>query len=107
MNMKTPFFKISLVALGFAILGISSGCKQTNPIEDPKDTVKTTTDSLAKGADVSWVTQMEANGKKFYNAAGTEMECMALLKSLGMNTIRLRVWVNPADNWNNTADVLV
>jgi arabinogalactan endo-1,4-beta-galactosidase len=108
MNMKTPFFKISLVALGFAILGISSGCKQTNPIEDPKDTtVIIPTDNLAKGADVSWVTQMEASGKKFYNAAGTEMECMALLKSLGMNTIRLRVWVNPADNWNNTADVLL
>lgn len=107
--MKTPFFKISLVAFGFAILGISSGCKQTNPIEDPKDTtvIIPTTDSLAKGADVSWVTQMEASGKKFYNTAGTEMECMALLKSLGMNTIRLRVWVNPTANWNNTADVLV
>lgn len=31
---------------------------------------------------------------------------MALLKSLGMNTIRLRVWVNPTPAWNNTADVV-
>src|ERR1700740_257424 len=58
----------------------------------------------AKGADVSWLTEMEAAGKKFYNNAGTEQECMALLKSLGMNTIRLRVWVNPSPAWNNTAD---
>ncbi|MEO6549848.1 MAG: glycosyl hydrolase 53 family protein [Ferruginibacter sp.] len=62
--------------------------------------------NFAKGADVSWVTQMEASGIKFYNAAGTEQECMALLKSIGMNTIRLRVWVNPAASWNNTADVV-
>jgi arabinogalactan endo-1,4-beta-galactosidase len=32
---------------------------------------------------------------------------MALMKSLGMNTIRLRVWVNPGASWNNAADVVV
>jgi len=29
------------------------------------------------------------------------------LKSLGMNSIRLRVWVNPADGWCNKTDLLV
>lgn len=67
---------------------------------------KTTKDSLAKGADVSWLTEMEASGKKFQNAGGSEMECMALLKSLGINSIRLRVWVNPSEGWNNSQDVL-
>ena len=62
---------------------------------------------FASGADVSWVTQMEANGKKFYNSTSTQMECMALLKSLGMNAIRLRVWVNPSDGWCNSQDLLV
>lgn len=62
--------------------------------------------NFAKGADISWVTEMEAAGKKFYNNTGTETECMALLKSLGMNTVRLRVWVNPSPAWNNTADVV-
>ena len=61
---------------------------------------------FAKGADVSWLTQMEAAGRKFYNSAGTEQECMLILKNLGMNTIRLRVWVSPADGWNNKADVV-
>jgi arabinogalactan endo-1,4-beta-galactosidase len=61
---------------------------------------------FAKGADVSWLTEMEAAGKKFYDNGGTEREGMTLLKSLGMNTIRLRVWVNPAGGWNNTADVI-
>lgn len=62
--------------------------------------------NFAKGADVSWVTEMEAAGRKFYNSAGQEKECMDLLKSLGMNTIRLRVWVNPASSYNSTADVV-
>ncbi len=62
--------------------------------------------SFAKGADVSWLTQMESAGRIFYNNSGTATECMLLLKNLGMNSIRLRVWVDPAGGWNNTADVL-
>ena len=62
--------------------------------------------NFAAGADISWVTEMESAGVKFYNSAGTQTECMSLLKSLGMNTIRLRVWVNPTPSWNNTADVI-
>lgn len=78
----------------------------TNPVVEPIDTTIVTVDSFAKGADVSWITEMEQSGKKFYTTSGTEMECMALLKSLGMNAIRLRVWVNPSDGWCNTADFL-
>ncbi len=51
---------------------------------------------FAKGADISWITQMEVSGKKFYNAACAEMECITSIKTLDMNTVRLRVWVNPA-----------
>ena len=62
--------------------------------------------TFVKGADISWVTQMETGGVKFYNSSGTQTECMALMKSLGMNTVRLRVWVNPSPAWNNAADVV-
>lgn len=99
--MKTPFLKLSLVAISFAILGISSGCKQTNPIEDPKDTTATVTATFAKGADISWLPQMEASGFKFYNAVGQEDDCIQILKNNGINSIRLRTWVNPSnDKWS-------
>lgn len=62
--------------------------------------------NFAKGADISWITQMESSGKKFYNGSGTEQDCFTILKNLGMNTVRLRVWVNPTGGWNNTADVV-
>lgn len=66
-----------------------------------------TNGTFANGADVSWLTHMEASGKKFYSNAGVQTECLTLLKSLGINSIRLRVWVNPGAGWNNAADVLV
>lgn len=62
---------------------------------------------FALGADVSWVTEMEAAGRLFYSPDGRQKECMSLLKDLGMNSIRLRVWVNPAGGWNGINDVLV
>ncbi|MBR6002653.1 MAG: glycosyl hydrolase 53 family protein [Bacteroidales bacterium] len=63
--------------------------------------------AYALGADISWVTEMEKKGYKFYTSAGVETECTALMKSLGCNAVRYRVWVNPADGWCNKADVLV
>ena len=68
-----------------------------------------TADQFACGADVSWCSEMEADGKRFYNAAGEETEIMALMKQIGMNAIRLRVWVNPEKAygaWCDKADVL-
>jgi arabinogalactan endo-1,4-beta-galactosidase len=62
--------------------------------------------TFAKGADISWITQMEASGRKFYDRNGKETECFSLMKSLGMNTIRLRVWVDPEGGWNGKKDVL-
>jgi len=103
--MKSNILKTFLILIGFAFMVFPTGCKENNPIENQIDTIKIDT-LFAKGADISWVTQMEASGKKFYNSAGTETECMALLKSLGMNSIRLRVWVNPTDGWCNAQDVL-
>lgn len=64
---------------------------------------------FAKGADISWVTEMEKNGHKFYNAKGEETDCFALMKELGLNAVRLRVWVDPSahGNWCNTEDLVV
>lgn len=62
--------------------------------------------TFAKGADVSWVDEQEAAGFSFYNAAGTATDPFVLLKNLGTNAIRLRVWVNPSTGWCNAADTL-
>jgi len=51
---------------------------------------------FAKGADIGWLEQMEASGYKFYNDAGVEKNCLEILQEKGINTVRLRVWVNPS-----------
>jgi arabinogalactan endo-1,4-beta-galactosidase len=73
---------------------------EPNPIPNPVTPV------FAKGADISWLSQMETASIKFYNETGVQTDCMSLLKSIGMNTVRLRVWVNPVLGYNNAADVL-
>lgn len=55
-------------------------------------------DAFAKGADVGWLSQMESTGYKFFDVDGTEKDCLQLLKDRGMNTIRLRVFVNPSND---------
>jgi arabinogalactan endo-1,4-beta-galactosidase len=99
---------VSLFLFSFlGIISFSSCDDKDTPPENEKPDTEQDMSGFAKGADVSWVTEMEASGMHFYNAAGEETECMALMKSLGMNSIRLRVWVNPADGWCNKTDFLV
>lgn len=62
--------------------------------------------TLVQGADVSWVSQEESAGYSFYNSAGAKTDPFKLLKDLGVNTIRLRVWVNPSGGWCDGADTL-
>lgn len=82
-------------------LGLLWTCKDDPHITPEED------GTFAKGADVSWITQMEHSGRKFYNAAGAEMDGIRLLGQLGMNAIRLRVWVDPDEGWCGTQDLLV
>lgn len=51
-----------------------------------------------KGADVSWLPQMEASGFVFYDFEGTPKDLLDILKDNGMNIIRLRTWVEPSDH---------
>lgn len=108
MKSVTRIIKSVLVA---AIAATNTGCTEDSPISNPPvDNSPMVIDrtTYAKGADVSWLTQLEAEGETFYAPDGTQTECMALLKNYcGVNSIRLRVWVNPAEGWNNIDDVLV
>jgi arabinogalactan endo-1,4-beta-galactosidase len=83
-----------------AALMLLGACDKHNPKPVPIPT------PVIKGADISWVTEMESRGFKFYNADGQERELTALMKELGMNAVRLRVWVNPEGGWNGKADVV-
>ncbi|GAB6988571.1 glycoside hydrolase family 53 protein [Paenibacillus pini] len=62
--------------------------------------------TFAKGADVSWLSEMESYNWSFYNSNGTKQDLLQILKDKGMDSVRLRVWVNPSLNFSNKADVV-
>lgn len=126
--MKNPNFLAIFVVAVFALCSCNSCSKSDEPVnkpenENPVDSVpsQVPVDSVpsqepvvktafVKGADLGWVTEMEADGVTFYDADGKATECFALMKQLGMNAVRLRVWVNPEKeycNYCNLPDVLV
>ncbi|MCO5936129.1 arabinogalactan endo-1,4-beta-galactosidase [Mucilaginibacter sp. RB4R14] len=61
---------------------------------------------FAMGADVGWLSKMEAQGQVFYNKLGVQEDCLQILKEEGINSIRLRAWVNPADGFCGTPDIV-
>jgi arabinogalactan endo-1,4-beta-galactosidase len=101
---KNPCYLCFLFFLFFLPAWIACQ-EENNPSPPSKPTYDNT--GFAKGADVSWITEMEKAGRKFYDTDGHETECIALLRDEGMNAIRLRVWVNPIDGWCSEADMLV
>lgn len=108
-NTMKKLIWVSAICLACFSMSCSKGSNNnntpTNPVVPPY-TAPVVASTFAKGADVSWVTQMEASGYKFYDANGNQQDLFTLMKSLGFNSIRLRAWVNPADGWCNTTDVV-
>ena len=66
----------------------------------------TAQDTFWLGADISGTTALEARGQQLYNFAGEPRENTQLMKELGLNAIRLRVWVNPKEGFCRPDDVL-
>lgn len=97
---KNKITYLSAILLAAAVL---TGCsRQTEP----------TRGGWAKGADLSWLSEMEHDGVKFYHVQSDnvqctkEGDCLDILQELGMNSVRLRVWVNHSTQWSNIPDML-
>ena len=76
-----------------------------DPDPDPPAPVVVSRPAFARGADVSWVSEMEHDGKKFKKKDGTQADIFEVLKDCGMNAVRLRVWVDPYGGWSGPEDV--
>lgn len=93
-------FLVFCAGIGFC------GCSGDNENSYSGNNNNNTESEFVKGADISWTTMLESKGYKFYTPAGVQTECTELMKQYGMNAIRLRVWVTPADRFSSKEDVL-
>lgn len=105
--MKNLFFAgmilLALVACGGGDDPVPTPEPTPTPTPAPTPTPSETT-TFVKGADLSWVTEMEASKIPFRNSKGEETDCFTLMKDLGLNLIRLRVWVNPESTYGKWCD---
>ena len=91
------------ITLALSLTLLITGCS--------KQPARTTQSEWAKGADLSWLSEMEHDGMLFYAPAAadgerTSEDCMSILSGMGMNAVRLRVWVNHSTGWSNLPDML-
>ena len=77
-----------LLSLAAAFLAAVSGCKPSwTPVID---------DHFYLGADISGSAGQEMRGEYYYHENGDEpVEITQLMKDMGLDAVRLRVWVNP------------
>jgi len=59
-----------------------------------------------RGVDLSGLAKNEDHGATYANAAGQGRDPVRLLARAGANVGRLKVWVNPADGYNDTRHVV-
>jgi arabinogalactan endo-1,4-beta-galactosidase len=87
--MKTPTLRLCGCVLTFLIFFLPSCTKPPSVIPPP------TTDWI-KGADMSFLQEVRASGKVFYNREGVAEDMLQTLRGAGANTVRLKLWYNPA-----------
>lgn len=99
---------------GLLCAGILAGaCTEDSPKTYPpvdNTPIEIERGTFARGADVSWITELESKGYTFNTGGETpeEKELMTLLRDdCGVNAIRLRVWVNPPSGWCDIHDLVV
>lgn len=89
-----PFVRSTLLLL-LALLPAATGVAVKPPEPD-----------FIRGADISSLPKAEALGARFYDAGGKAGDPLRILRDHGINTIRLRVWVESPDGYHRASQIL-
>ena len=95
-KIRSTFF---VFILGLAVIFVA-GCGSSSTAVSASGTGSSnspatgSTTAFAYGADVGWLTQLQSLGYTYTNGT-TSMSALELLKNAGVNTIRIRTFVNP------------
>jgi arabinogalactan endo-1,4-beta-galactosidase len=93
-----PGRSVSLVAAALLGLTVALVAGPARPAEAASVPIK--------GADISTLKKGEDKGAVYFDSSGVKRNALDILRSNGVNYARLKIWVNPADGYNNKARVL-
>lgn len=79
---------------------------QTDSAEAAPGSVAQAATTPMRGADLSSLQRSLDLGARYYDASGVQKDPLDILKGVGVNYVRLRVWNSPASGYNNKAKVL-
>ncbi len=93
--------RLITILVGYCICLCMAGCgKHSDAIPgEPGE------DAFIRGADLSFLPEIEQRGTKFYTADGTEKDVLSQLSENGCNTIRVRLWNSPATAHSSLPEV--
>lgn len=94
---------VTLLSL-FTLLSISFACSSNDSSGETTVDPPVVADDFIRGADVSFLPALETAGVTLTNNGKVE-NMLTTLKNAGCNTIRIRLWKNPADGHSGLAEV--
>lgn len=90
---------ITVVCMVVAAMGLTQ-CGD----DDSNKSTGSTADDFIRAADMSFLPEIEQAGTVYYKDGQSE-DALLTLKNAGVNTIRIRVWKNPANAHSSLAEV--
>jgi len=96
--MKRNFLPIACIVF---LLSCCFSCKRTT--SNNQTTV--IEDTFIRGADLSYLPEIEQYNTNFYDANGAKNDMLSILQQAGVNTVRIRLWVNPATASSSLTEV--
>lgn len=93
--------KKHFLTLGLLLTVLPFGCNKN----DDKNGHPVVEDSFIRAADVSFLPEIESENTIYFNADNVAENVLLTLKNAGCNTIRIRLWKDPAGGRSGMAEV--
>jgi arabinogalactan endo-1,4-beta-galactosidase len=74
---------------------LHNGCGSSSALSPATPTPPPPATATVVGADVGWLTQLQSMGYTWTDTTGASGNALQILKNHGVNTIRIRTFVNP------------
>ena len=93
--MNSRLLIASLILIGLTMCRKEQAVQQTDRVASPP----------IRSVDISSFPKIREAGTDFYDADGKQTDMLLILKDAGVNTIRLRLWVNPDSMYSSFQEV--